>query len=114
MTLEAFRRLVLSMPNAEERSHMRHPDFRVGGKIFATACYPDERWAMVKLPAAQARKIIRSDPETFRPAAGAWGRGGSTLVLLSNAKASILKPAVVEAWRNAQSRAPQRSKRTGS
>ena len=31
-----FRRLALAFPGAEERAHMGHPDFRVGGKIFAT------------------------------------------------------------------------------
>jgi hypothetical protein len=42
MTAEAFRRLALSMPEAREVGHMGHPDFRVGGKIFATLGYePD-------------------------------------------------------------------------
>jgi hypothetical protein len=29
---------------------MGHPDFRVGGKIFATLGYPQVGWAMIKLP----------------------------------------------------------------
>jgi len=29
--------MALSLPEAEERGHMHHPDFRVGGKIFAGA-----------------------------------------------------------------------------
>jgi predicted DNA-binding protein (MmcQ/YjbR family) len=37
MTEDDFRKLALSLPEAEESSHMNHPDFRVGGKIFATA-----------------------------------------------------------------------------
>ena len=35
MTSEEFRLIALAFPDAEERSHMNHPDFRVGGKIFA-------------------------------------------------------------------------------
>jgi len=42
MTANEFRRLALALPEAEERAHMDHPDFRVGGKIFATLGYPDK------------------------------------------------------------------------
>jgi hypothetical protein len=34
MTGDDFRKLALSFPEAIESAHMRHPDFRVGGKIF--------------------------------------------------------------------------------
>jgi hypothetical protein len=43
VTVDAFRRLALSQPEAAEQAHMGHPDFRVGGKIFATLGWPDER-----------------------------------------------------------------------
>ena len=43
-----FRRIALSLPGATEGSHMGHPDFRVGGKIFATLM-PVDGYAMVKL-----------------------------------------------------------------
>jgi len=33
MTENDFRKLALDFPGAEEKSHMGHPDFRVGGKI---------------------------------------------------------------------------------
>jgi hypothetical protein len=36
MDVEDFRRIALSLPGAEESSHMGAPDFRVGGRIFAT------------------------------------------------------------------------------
>ena len=36
MDAEDFRRIALSMPGAEESSHMGAPDFRVAGRIFAT------------------------------------------------------------------------------
>jgi hypothetical protein len=49
VTENEFRRLALSLPEAEEREHMGHPDFRVGGKIFATLGYPGKSWAMVRL-----------------------------------------------------------------
>jgi hypothetical protein len=67
-----FRRIALSFPGAEESSHMNHPDFRVGGKIFATLGSPDEAHGMVSLlPEQQADFMSLS--EAFHPASGAWG-----------------------------------------
>src|SRR3989442_986926 len=39
MTTNEFRRMALSLPETLEAAHMGHPDFRVGGKIFATLSY---------------------------------------------------------------------------
>ena len=48
MTDDDFRKIALSLPEAIESAHMGHPDFRVGGKIFATLM-PEDGWGMVKL-----------------------------------------------------------------
>jgi len=48
MTANEFRKAALALPDAVQQSHMNHPDFRVGGKIFATLGR-DEAWGMVKL-----------------------------------------------------------------
>jgi YjbR len=75
MTAAQFRRLALSLPQAEERSHMSHPDFRIaGGKIFATLGSPDKAWGMVKLAPEQQHEFMQAEPEVFKPAPGAWGR----------------------------------------
>ena len=79
---------------------MNHPDFRVGGKIFATMGYPDGGWAMVKLTPTQQREFLRADPEMFVPAKGAWGKQGATTVRLKRAKKATLSPAMIAAWRN--------------
>ena len=42
MTASQFRKIAIGLPDAEERAHMGHPDFRVAGKIFATLGYPDK------------------------------------------------------------------------
>ena len=55
---------------------MGHTDFRVGGKIFATLGSPDEESGMVSLLPDQQELAIEAEPAAFRPAAGAWGRGG--------------------------------------
>src|SRR4029453_4247341 len=77
-----FRRLALAFPGSEERSHMEHPDFRVSGKIFATLGSPDDQWGAVNLFPEQQELAMDAEPEAFKPASGAWGRGGSTLVRL--------------------------------
>lgn len=65
---------------------MNHPDFRVCGKIFATLGYPDAKWGMLKLMPDQQEVFIADEPNVFAPAAGAWGREGSTSVRLIAAK----------------------------
>jgi hypothetical protein len=80
---------------------MGHPDFRVGGKIFATLGHPDDRHGMVKLSPDQQADCVESDPASFAPAAGAWGRGGSTTVRLKSADTELLRKALAAAWRRA-------------
>ena len=70
MTADEFRNLALSLPEAVESAHMGHPDFRVGGKIFATLGAPDEDWGMVKLTPEQQKQFIREEPEIFVPVKG--------------------------------------------
>ena len=100
MTPNKFRELALSFPEAIELAHMRHPDFRVGGKIFATLGYPDENSAMVKLSADDQKEFMRSNPDVFQPAKGAWGRQGSTVVYLPVATIGIVREALTAAWGN--------------
>ena len=59
MTPNEFRELALSFPEAIESAHMHHPDFRVGGRIFATLGYPNEHSATVKLSARCAKRFCR-------------------------------------------------------
>jgi hypothetical protein len=104
MTAAQFRRLALSLPEAVESSHLQHPDFRVRKRIFATLGYPDPRHGMVRLTSGQQKKLLRAAPETFRPAAGAWGRSGSTVVLLSATTVAALAPIIRLAWENITAR----------
>lgn len=102
MTAEQFRRLALSFPEAEEKSHMRHPDFRVRvGKLFATLAYPDKAWGMIKLTPEQQAEFVEGAPEVFIPVKGGWGRGGATSVRLRTATKKVLQPAITAAWCNA-------------
>ena len=105
MTAADFRRIALSLPEATESAHMDHPDFRVGGRIFATLGYPDKQWGMVKLPPDLQAKFYEAQPEVFVPANGAWGKGGATKVRLKSVKKADLERALRAAW---QRTAPKR------
>jgi hypothetical protein len=100
MTPNEFRKLALSFPEAIESAHMHHPDFRVGGKIFATLGYPDKDSAMVKLPTDVQTEFVQTHPNVFDPAKGVWGRQGSTIINLSAATTKIVREALTAAWRN--------------
>jgi hypothetical protein len=97
-TSDDFRRFALSFPGAEEKAHMSHPDFRAGGKIFATLGVPDETHGMVSLLPEQQELAMAAEPEAFRPASGAWGRGGSTLVRLDRVSDEWMERTLRWAW----------------
>ena len=105
MTASEFRKIVLSLPGTEERSHMDHPDFRVAGKIFATLGYPDKARGMIKLSPEDQHYFSKDYPDVFVPVNGTWGRRGATSVYLKNARKETLAKAIEAAWRNAAKKA---------
>jgi hypothetical protein len=107
VTANEFRHLALSLPEAIEASHMGHPDFRVGKKIFATLSQ-DETRGMVKLSPGQQGQFAQESPDVFEPVPGGWGRQGATYVRLSHAKEEPVRRALITAWRNT---APKRLSR---
>jgi hypothetical protein len=104
MTENQFRRLALSFPGAVESAHMGHPDFRVGGKIFATL-WPARGWAMVRLPIDQQEMFVKAVPGVFEPVKGTWGQRGATTMRLARAQKGMARDALLAAWRE---RAPRR------
>ena len=100
MTADEFRKLALLQPEAVEGRHQGHPDFRVGGRIFATLG-PRGDWAMVKVPLDLQSMLVTSDPAVFEPMAGTWGSQGCTRVELSKAPPGLVSEALVAAWKQA-------------
>ena len=80
---------------------MDHPDFRVGGKIFATLWKGN---GVLLLRPDQQALLVKSDPSVFTPVKGGWGRKGSTTVHLDVADEGSVRRALSVAWRN---RAPK-------
>jgi hypothetical protein len=99
MTADTFRKIALSLPDAVEAAHMGHPDFRVRGRIFATLT-ADGAWGVVMLAPEEQEMLLSAEPKIFEPAAGAWGRSGSTKVKLAAADRTTLKSALTAAHRN--------------
>jgi hypothetical protein len=100
-----FRRIALALPEAVEGSHFGNPDFRVGGKIFATLSLEKEGYGVLLLSPDEQAGMVADEPETFSPVPGGWGRKGSTRVRLAKVKPDILEAALRSAWRR---RAPKK------
>ncbi len=111
MTPQDFRRLALAQPGAVELGHMGKPDFRIGGRIFATLGYPNGDFGMVTLDPEQQALLVQAEPRVFRPANGAWGRKGSTLVRLDAADEATLVSVIGMAFHHAASKKGRRERR---
>jgi hypothetical protein len=94
-----FRRIALSLEGAEESSHMGNPDFRVGGRIFATLASADQGYGNLMLTPEQQAAFVQELPEVFVPIAGGWGRMGMTHIRLAVAKKEVLAGALRAAWK---------------
>ena len=110
MTARQFRRIALGMEGAVEGSHMGHPDFRAAnGKIFATLT-EDETRGMASLTPDEQFEFMKRAPDVFVPAAGAWGRQGSTMIVLAKADEEMVGEAVTLAWKRISAGLASRSK----
>ena len=94
-----FRRIALGMKGVSEAAHMGHPDFRAGGRIFATL-HADGLHGMVKLTPEQQQEFMAEQPTAFAPESGAWGRQGCTRVRLGAVDEDTLGRALTLAWQN--------------
>ena len=110
MTPNRFRKIALAFEGAVEASHMNHPDFRASnGKILCTL-NEDQTRGMASLTPEQQAELIERAPEVFVPAAGAWGRGGSTMIVLAKANEEIVGEALTLAWKRISAAAAARAK----
>jgi hypothetical protein len=116
MTARDFRRIALSFEGAEEGSHMGAPDFRVGGRIFATLASEKQGYGNLRLTPEQQAIFIEELPEVFLPIPGGWGRMGMTHIRLAAASEDVLTGALHTAWKlrvetNAKTRGKGRSRK---
>lgn len=99
MNSDDFRRIALSLDDAEESSHMGQPDFRVGGRIFATLASAAQGYGNLMLTPEQQAAFVEELPDIFLPIAGGWGRMGMTHIRLAAANEEVLAGALRTAWK---------------
>ena len=99
MNVSDFRRIALSLPGVEESSHMGSPDFRVGGRIFATLASQSKGYGNLMLSPEQQADFVAEQPAVFLPVPGGWGRNGATHVRLAAANEDLLTGALHTAWK---------------
>jgi hypothetical protein len=99
MNVRDFRRIALSFERAEESSHMGQPDFRVGGRIFATLASAKQGFGNLMLTLEQQRAFVDELPDVFLPIPGGWGRMGMTHIRLAAASEDVLTGALQTAWK---------------
>jgi hypothetical protein len=98
MNINDFRRIALSFEGAEESSHMGQPDFRVGGRIFATLASAKQGYGNLMLNLEQQSAFVEELPEVFLPIPGGWGRMGMTHICLAAANKDVLEGALRAAY----------------
>jgi hypothetical protein len=99
MNANDFRRIARSLKGAEESSHMGQPDFRVGGRIFATLASQAQGYGNLMLTPEQQQRFVQEMPEVFLPIHGGWGRMGMTHIRLAAANEDVLAGALHTAWK---------------
>ena len=99
MNARDFRRMALSLDGAKESSHMGQPDFRVGGRIFATLASEAQGYGNLMLTLEQQATFVEELPEVFLPIPGGWGRMGMTHLRLAAANEDVLAGALHTAWK---------------
>ena len=78
---------------------MGSPDFRVGGRIFATLAHQSQGYGNLMLTAEVQAAFVDEAPDVFVPVAGGWGRMGATHLRLAAADEDTVAGALRTAWK---------------
>ena len=100
VSVDAARKLAMSLPEVEERDHFGSPSFRVKGKIFAQLSRRGEEIerALVKLTAANQAALTMTAPDIFS-SVPQWGKHGWTYAKLAAMEESALHDLFLQSWR---------------
>jgi hypothetical protein len=97
MRFKDFRRLCLSLPEAEERETWGEATFRVRDRIFAMGS-SDGEFVSVKASLDDQSGLVAMDPKTFAPSAYT-GRFGWVRVRLAGVGSELGLRLVTNAWK---------------
>lgn len=97
VSIDTFRKLALSFPEATEELHFEKTSFRVKKKIFAT--YDDiKRRACIKLSEIDQDVFSSSDKSIIFPVDNKWGKQGWTLIEMSKVRKELFVDALTTAY----------------
>jgi hypothetical protein len=96
VTVSAARKILLALPDTEEKAHMGHPDFRVGNRVFASLAPRKKNIAVVKLSIANQTALLQIDPDAY--SLNGWSQQGWTNVHLDKMTPSRFRALAQESW----------------
>lgn len=99
ISIETFRKLALSFPDASEEPHFEKTSFRVKKKIFATFDEKNNR-AILKLNEIDQSVFCASSEMIFYPVPNKWGKQGWTIVELSKVRPEMFEDALIRSYQN--------------
>ncbi|KQX09081.1 MmcQ/YjbR family DNA-binding protein [Flavobacterium sp. Root420] len=99
VSIETFRQLAMSFPNATEEPHFEKTSFRVNKKIFATFDEKNNR-AVLKLNEIDQSVFCASSEMIFYPIQNKWGKQGWTIVELSKVRPEMFEDALIRSYEN--------------
>jgi predicted DNA-binding protein (MmcQ/YjbR family) len=97
VSIDKFRELALSFPEATEEPHFEKTSFRVKKKIFAT--YDDvKKRACIKLSEIDQDVFSSADKEIIFPVDNKWGKQGWTLIEMRKVRKELFIDALTTAY----------------
>ena len=99
VSIETFRKLAMSFPNATEEPHFEKTSFRINKKIFASFDEKNDR-AVLKLNEIDQSVFCASSEMIFYPIPNKWGKQGWTIVELSEVRPEMFEDALIRSYEN--------------
>lgn len=99
VSIETFKELAMSFPNATEEPHFEKISFRVSKKIFGTFDEKNNR-AVLKLNEIDQSVFCASSEMIFYPVPNKWSKQGWTIVELSKVRPEMFEDALVRSYEN--------------
>lgn len=97
VSIDIFRKLALSFPEATEEPHFEKTSFRVKKKIFATYDDKNNR-ACIKLSEINQDVFSSADKTIIYPVPNKWGKQGWTLIELKEVHKDLFIDALTTAY----------------
>lgn len=97
VSIDTFRKIALSFPEATEEPHFEKTSFRVKNKIFAT--YDDlNKRACIKLSEIDQDVFASADRTSIYPVDNKWGNQGWTIIEMSKVHKDLFVDALTTAY----------------